>query len=90
MSNLPLYKIIDLKIAYESNDGSAPSIFMDNENKGKKICININKAREYVFTEVNGKISAFEEIKGHLMCQTKQGSLEMLFTESNTGDRGAV
>ena len=42
-----------------------------------------------VFTEVNGKASAFQEIKGRMLCQTKAGSLEMLFTKSNTGDKGA-
>jgi hypothetical protein len=39
--------------------------------------------------EKDGKTSAFNKIKGHVMTETTEGSLEIWFTENHTHDTGA-
>ena len=39
--------------------------------------------------EKDGKTNAFNKIKGHVMTETTEGSLEIWFTENHTHDTGA-
>lgn len=39
--------------------------------------------------EKDGKTDAFNKIKGHVMTETPDGSIEVWFTENHTHDQGA-
>ena len=54
---------------------------MNEEEKGQKICIEMNDNREWLVTSVDGDPGAFHKIKGHMVVKDKEsGSFEIMWT----------
>ena len=80
----------NIEIMSPTNGISEASIFIDGHDKGSKVCVETKKDREFSVTPKDGDTQAFHKITGHEIHKTKyKGTLEMMWTESNTGDEGA-